>query len=118
MWGHILRQGDLGQHIRDIISESEGERKGVRRCEDVHDELKGSSNLDVKEEVVEEEIVGECELVPVDLDISRDDPPDEIISSPISKLSMYRNEPDSRELENVKVKNKRHHQCLRFIVLG
>jgi len=103
MWGHILRQGDLGQHIRDIISESEGERKGVRRCEDVHDELKGSSNLDVKEEVVEEEIVGECELVPVDLDISRDDPPDEIISSPISKLSMYRNEPDSRELENVKV---------------
>jgi len=104
MWGHILRQGDQGQHIRDIISESEGERKGVRRCEDALNELKGSCNVDVKEEVVEEEIVGECELVPVDLDISRDDPPDEIISSPISKLSMYRNEPNSRELENVKVK--------------
>jgi hypothetical protein len=29
MWGHITRQGEQGQHIRDIISE--GERKGVRK---------------------------------------------------------------------------------------
>jgi len=106
MWGHIMRQGEQGHIIRDIISESEGERKGVRKQGvveqniTVDDEDEGETH----EELVEEEIVGECEVVPLGMErICSDEPPDEIISSPVSKLNIYRSE-NKVAVEQVKAK--------------
>ena len=80
-----MRQGDQGQQIRDIISESEGERKGVRKQQGFEQNIKVDEEEDMKnhEELVEEEIVGKCDLVD---GYCSDEPPDKIISSPISKL--------------------------------
>lgn len=108
MWGHIMRQGDQGQHIRDIISESEGGRKGVRKPQVLGTDVKVEDEEEMEEEqdeIVEEEIVGECELVPLGMEgICCEEPPDEIISSPISKLNMYRSEVSTDRVENVKAK--------------
>jgi len=107
MWGHIMRQGDQGQQIRDIISESEGERKGVRKPLVLGTDLKveDEEEMEEHEELVEEEIVGECEVVPLGMEgICCEEPPDEIISSPISKLNMYRSDVSLERVENVKAK--------------
>eukprot|EP00090_Calanus_glacialis_P025182 TRINITY_DN39232_c0_g1_i1.p1 TRINITY_DN39232_c0_g1~~TRINITY_DN39232_c0_g1_i1.p1 ORF type:complete len:340 (-),score=109.56 TRINITY_DN39232_c0_g1_i1:121-1140(-) len=107
MWGHIMRQGDQGQQIRDIISESEGERKGVRKPQVLGTDMKveDEDEMEDYEELVEEEIVGECELGPLGMGgICCDEPPDEIISSPISKLNMYRSDISTERVEHVKAK--------------
>ena len=83
-----MRQGEQGQQIRDIISESEGERKGVRKQQGFEQNIKVDEEEDMEnhEELVEEEIVGECDLVPLGMEGNcSDEPPDKIISSPISK---------------------------------
>lgn len=101
-----MRQGDQGQQIRDIISESEGERKGVRKPQVLGTDMKveDEDEMEEHEELVEEEIVGECELVSLGMEgICCDEPPDEIISSPISKLNMYRSDISTERVENVKV---------------
>ena len=106
MWGHIMRQGEQGQQIRDIISESEGERKGVRKQQGFEQNIKVDEEEDMEnhEELVEEEIVGECDLVPLGMEGNcSDEPPDKIISSPISKLNMYRSEIIQVGVEHVKV---------------
>jgi len=94
MWGHIMRQGEQGHIIRDIISESEGERKGVRSKGVLEHDLKVDEEEETNhEELVEEEIVGECEVIPLGMErVCPDDPPDEIISSPVSRLNIYRAE--------------------------
>ena len=97
----------MGQQVRDIISESEGERKGVRKQEIIDQDVKVEEEEEIAEheELVEEEIVGECELVPLGMEgICSDEPPDEIISSPISKLNMYRSDINTVGLESVKVR--------------
>eukprot|EP00092_Neocalanus_flemingeri_P000531 GFUD01000564.1.p1 GENE.GFUD01000564.1~~GFUD01000564.1.p1 ORF type:complete len:327 (+),score=110.93 GFUD01000564.1:97-1077(+) len=107
MWGHIMRQGDQGRQVRDIISESEGERKGVRKQHIMEQDVKVEEEEEIAEheELVEEEIVGECELVPLGMEgICSDEPPDEIISSPISKLNMYRGDINTVGVEAVKAK--------------
>jgi len=101
-----MRQGEQGRQIRDIISESEGERKGVRK-QIVEQDVKVEEEEEVvqHEELVEEEIVGECELVSLGMEgICCDEPPDEIISSPISKLNIFRSDVNTVRVENVKAK--------------
>ena len=89
-----MRQGEQGHIIRDIISESEGERKGVRSKGVLEHDIKVDEEEETNhEELVEEEIVGECEVIPLGMErVCPDDPPDEIISSPVSRLNIYRAE--------------------------
>jgi len=105
MWGHIIRNGEQGQHVRDIISESEGERKGIKHFYAEKNIKVEVEDAESNEEVVEEEIVNECEMMSLGLNnICHNEPPDEIISSPVSKLNIYRNEPSSTGLSKVKMK--------------
>jgi len=100
MWGHIVRQGEQGQQIRDIISESEGERKGVKK-QVIEESMKiEEEETENHEELVEEEIVGELGME----GICSDEPPDEIISSPVSKLNIYRTNPPLSVVDHVKAK--------------
>jgi len=110
MYGHILSNGEQGKILRDIIRESEGERIKPMRVENIRSdseslgkevEIKRETDESVSEdeycempcEQVEEEIVGECEVVSLGCMVGEDlrgsdEPPDEIISSPLSKMKM------------------------------
>jgi len=106
MYNHILRNKDQGPMIRDIISESEGERNirpmRVDHIRNDSEEKEKDEGIEVKteeglgfSEEVEEEIVSECELVSLSCMAGEqgrgiDEPPDEIISSPLSKMNMAR----------------------------
>ena len=52
-----------------------------------------SSVREESSELVEEEIVGDYEV----------EPPDEIISSPISKLDIFKNNPNIKDVDNIRV---------------
>jgi len=104
LWGRILDQGGAGQQLQDIVSESEGERKGVRqRCEEA-----ASVTVSVKAETQheEEEMVKlpSCQPAAPPSTIKKE-PPDEIETSPVSKLSYYAPSPsDGHSQSTVKVK--------------
>ena len=100
LWGNIQKQGEQGKAIMDIVRESEGGKlRGTLRLA-AESKMESSSCSGVKEEAEEE--------LPVQ-DIKREpevEPPDEIISSPVSKLSIYKTNPDVRHVENIKVSSK------------
>ena len=97
LWGNIQKQGEQGKAIMDIVRESEGGKLRGNLRMAAESKVESSSCSSVKEEAEEE--------LPVQ-DIKREpevEPPDEIISSPVSKLSIYKTNPDVRHVENIKV---------------
>ena len=97
LWGNIQKQGEQGKAIMDIVRESEGGKlRGNLRLA-AESKVESSSCSSVKEEAEEELPVQDIKCEP------EVEPPDEIISSPVSKLSIYKTNPDVRHVENIKV---------------
>jgi len=104
LWNVIQNQGEQGQNIMDIVRESEGGKLksnlslAVTRPPPSEEEniimSPESSVREESSELVEEEIVGDYEV----------EPPDEIISSPISKLDIFKNNPNIKDVDNIRVK--------------
>jgi len=104
LWNVIQNQGEQGQNIVDIVRESEGGKLksnlslAVTRPPPSEEEniimSPESSVREESSELVEEEIVGDYEV----------EPPDEIISSPISKLDIFKNNPNIKDVDNIRVK--------------
>jgi len=91
LWNIIEKQGDQGKDIMDIVTESEGIK--IRR-----NILKTSVSDYVGTKIKMEKVEVNDQMANVI------EPPDEITSSPVSKLSIYRNNPDIKQLDNIKVK--------------
>jgi len=115
LWNVIQNQGEQGQNIVDIVRESEGGKLksnfnlAVNRSPPTEDEnnennennIIMSPESSVKEE--SSELVEE-EIEEVEEEIVDDYVPDEIISSPISKLNLFKNNPNIKEVDNIRVK--------------
>ena len=87
LWGQIEKQGEQGRQIMNIVRESEGGLKaGAGTFLRAEKEIKKEIIPAIKEEPAEEV-----------------EPPDEIMSSPVSKLSIYANK-NYRKAESIKVK--------------
>lgn len=91
LWNIIEKQGDQGKDIMDIVTESEGIK--IRR-----NILKTSVSDYVGTKIKMEKVEVNDQMANVI------EPPDEITSSPVSKLSIYRNNPDIKQLDNIKVR--------------
>ena len=91
LWNIIEKQGDQGKDIMDIVTESEGIK--IRR-----NVLKTSVSDYVGTKIKMEKVEVNDQMANVI------EPPDEITSSPVSKLSIYRNNPDIKQLDNIKVR--------------
>merc|ERR1712126_439190 len=80
--------------IMDIVRESEGAKikRNVMKTA-VSDESMDVTSI--KQEMEEDADTRASVVV---------EPPDEIISSPVSKLSIYKNNPDIKHVDNIKVK--------------
>ena len=98
LWRTMESQGDPGEFLMDIVRESEGVRMKRRRgsvaLQDMNlcpglTEVNITPRVDVDENFIKQET-----------DV---DPPDEIMASPASKLSIYRDNPDIKKLESIKV---------------
>ena len=108
MFGLIVRQGEQGQQIRDIISESEGERKGVNK-QDIEEAMKiDAEETENHKDLVEEELIGKLGMEGK----CNDEPPDEIINSPVSMLNIYRTNPPPSVVHHVKVANSESPQSI------
>lgn len=91
LWNIIEKQGDQGKDIMDIVTESEGIK--IKR-----NILKTSVSDYVGTKIKMEKVEVNDQMANVI------EPPDEITSSPVSKLSIYRNNPDIKQLDNIKVR--------------
>ena len=93
LWNVIENQGEQGKDIMDIVRESEGAKikRNVMKTA-VSDESMDVSSI--KQEMEEDADTRASVVV---------EPPDEIISSPVSKLSIYKNNPDIKHVDNIKV---------------
>ena len=91
LWNIIEKQGDQGKDIMDIVTESEGIK--IRR-----NIFKTSVSDYVGTKIKMEKVEVNDQMANVI------EPPDEITSSPVSKLSIYRNNPDIKQLDNIKVR--------------
>ena len=91
LWNIIEKRGDQGKDIMDIVTESEGIK--IRR-----NIFKTSVSDYVGTKIKMEKVEVNDQMANVI------EPPDEITSSPVSKLSIYRNNPDIKQLDNIKVR--------------
>ena len=95
LWRTMESQGETGEYLMDIVRESEGEvmqRRGGVPLQDVNLSQE-QTELNIVSRVGQEFIKEEAEV----------EPPDEIMASPASKLSIFRNNPDIKELDSIKV---------------
>ena len=95
LWNVIENQGDQGLDIIDIVRESEGEKlKNIKRR--LH-----NKNIEPEKPVeVKQEKQIEAEKIEDNYEV---EPPDEIISSPVSKLSIFKNNSDLKQVDNIRV---------------
>ena len=92
LWGQIEKQGEQGKQIMNIVRESEGgQRTGSGTFFRAQMELSEKDNKKEVKPVVKQE--------PDEVE-----PPDEIMSSPVSKLNIFATNKDYRTAESVKVK--------------
>merc|ERR1719203_843100 len=113
MYHQFDKNKEFGLRMKEIIAESEGvlmkptevkeEEKDDSQNEEVFEsvdekcDIKSKSESECKEEILEE-VVEECEVAPLELDHDNE-PMDEIISSPLSKLNQNKTYvPDSTRI--------------------
>ena len=109
LWSNLVKQGDQGSDIMDIVRESEGEKlKNLRNHKFGlrNDNLMKQEEVEPMDEVRDDPETGDVE------------PPDEIISSPASKLNIYTNNPDISKVDNIKVTTIDSDQSLHFHLLS
>ena len=93
LWGQIEKQGEQGRQIMNIVKESEGgQRTGAGAF--------FRSQMEISEKDLKKEIIPVIKEEPPD----EVEPPDEIMSSPVSKLNMLTNNKNYRRADNIKVK--------------
>ena len=93
LWGQIEKQGEQGRQIMNIVKESEGgQRTGAGAF--------FRSQMEISEKDLKKEIIPVIKEEPPD----EVEPPDEIMSSPVSKLNMLKNNKNYRRSDNIKVK--------------
>lgn len=93
LWNVIENQGEQGKDIMDIVRESEGAK--IKRNVMKTAISDGSMDVTSIKQEMEEDADTRASVVV--------EPPDEIISSPVSKLSIYKNNPDIKHVDNIKV---------------
>jgi len=96
LWRTMESQGDPGEFLMDIVRESEGVRMKRRRGSVALQDMNlcpGLTEVNITPRVDEKFIKQETDV----------EPPDEIMASPASKLSIYRDNPDIKKLESIKV---------------
>ena len=96
LWRTMESQGDPGEFLMDIVRESEGVRMKRRRGSVALQDMNlcpGLTEVNITPRVDENFIKQETDV----------EPPDEIMASPASKLSIYRDNPDIKKLESIKV---------------
>ena len=95
LWGQIEKQGDQGKQIMNIVLESEG---GLRPGGGAFPRAQaGSTEKEIKKEISPVVLIKEEPAEEVE-------PPDEIISSPASKLNIFSNNKNYLQADTIKVK--------------
>ena len=96
LWRIMESQGDTGEFLMDIVRESEGVRMMRRRGSVALQDMNlcpGQTELSIIPRIDEDLIKQETDV----------EPPDEIMASPASKLSIFRDNPDLNKLESIKI---------------
>ena len=95
LWRAMESQGETGEYLMDIVRESEGirmkRRRGSVNLQDMN-LCPGQTELNIP-------LVAE-DFIKQETDV---EPPDEIMASPASKLSIFRENPDLKKLDSIKI---------------